>query len=39
MEPGLAGGKDGRSLAAILFYEFCGAALITYAFNFSGSNN
>ncbi len=36
MEPGLPSG--GKSLLAVLAYEFCGSALMVYAFNFSGDN-
>jgi glycerol uptake facilitator-like aquaporin len=35
MEPGTVAIKDTKSLFTVFIYEFCGAALITYAFNFS----
>lgn len=35
MEPGLPAAKEGKSLMTLLFYEFCGSALVVYAFNFS----
>ncbi len=37
MEPGLPP-SEGKSLLAMCFYEFCGTALMVYAFNFADGN-